>query len=263
MGDNPVEQTAPAAAPPATFQEAPYSAPVGGRADLAASAPEQRDTAPQYPSGASLPSDRASAWSSGSSVAREDPTRPGLASQPASLGGLETQDALATTTSQEGTYVVQPNDSYWVISQKLYGTGAYFRALAQHNRAKAPDPDRLPLGGELLAPDVAELEKAYPDLCPKPAHREANERRALAGAPVVPPSGGRVYVVQEGDNLFNIARYELGKATRWTEIVNLNKDQLGRNLNDLNYLTPGMKLVLPDDRPSVNVGQQPGSMYPR
>ena len=56
--------------------------------------------------------------------------------------------------------MVQLNDNYWVISERLYGTGAYFRALAHHNRAKAPEKDRLPLGGTILAPDVSELERA-------------------------------------------------------------------------------------------------------
>ena len=51
-----------------------------------------------------------------------------------------------------------------------------------------------------------------------------------------------VYVVEEGDTLFDIARYELGKASRWADIYNLNRDVLGK---DYNYLTPGMQLVLP------------------
>jgi len=159
--------------------------------------------------------------------------------------------------------MVQPNDNYWAISHRLYGTGAYFKALAHHNRAKVTDPDRLQLGDEILAPNATALHEAYPDLCPKPTHREAAQRRALAGGTHAPMGGGRVYVVQEGDNLFNIARYELGKATRWTEIVTLNKDQLGTSLSDLNYLTPGMKLLLPDEPPTANIGQRPGRVYPR
>ncbi len=263
-GDQGAESTARAADPPATFQEAPYSGSVAGQADLSASAPEQPEAAPQPGASPSPSAETAPTWSSGSGVAQTDPTRPGPDSQPAGPAGLADlggRDEPAAAASPQGTYVVQPNDNFWTISEKLYETGAYFKALAQHNLDRVPNPNRLPLGAELLAPDVAELQKAYPDLCPKPAHREADERRALAGS-AEPPPGGRIYLVQEGDNLFNIARYELGGATRWTEIVNLNKERLGQNLDDLNYLTPGMKLVLPDDRPAVNVGQQPGQ-YPR
>jgi nucleoid-associated protein YgaU len=54
--------------------------------------------------------------------------------------------------------------------------------------------------------------------------------------------------VAEGDTLFDIARAELGKASRWAEIYELNRDQLGE---DFNYLAPGMQLVMPPrgDRP--------------
>ena len=77
-----------------------------------------------------------------------------------------------------------------------------------------------------------------------------------------PPSyrSGRSYTVAEGDTLFNIARYELGKASRWVEIYELNRDVLGK---DFNYLTPGMKLVLPEgDRPDV-IAQPPSGTYRR
>jgi nucleoid-associated protein YgaU len=60
-------------------------------------------------------------------------------------------------------------------------------------------------------------------------------------------AGGRVYVVREGDTLYDIARTELGKASRWGEIYDLNWDQLG---NRLDALAPGMKLVLPADSAS-------------
>ena len=54
--------------------------------------------------------------------------------------------------------------------------------------------------------------------------------------------GGRTYIVQEGDTLSSIARNELGKVSRWAEIYQLNREALGR---DFDYLTPGMRLVLP------------------
>ena len=54
--------------------------------------------------------------------------------------------------------------------------------------------------------------------------------------------GGRTYVVQEGDTLSSIARNELGKVSRWAEIYQLNREALGK---EYDYLTPGMRLVLP------------------
>lgn len=144
----------------------------------------------------------------------------------------------------DGTYVVQPNDSYWLISKNLYGSGAYFKALAEHNHLKHPDADRLRVGDSILAPDQSELEQAYPDLCPDPSRRKAVRRRASLASARQQFSGGRIYTVEAGDTLFGIARYELGKGSRWVEILKLNRDALQ---DDFDYLTPGMQLVLPDD----------------
>ena len=55
-------------------------------------------------------------------------------------------------------------------------------------------------------------------------------------------SGSNVYVVEQGDTLFDIARYELGKASRWAEIYDLNRDVLGE---DFDHLSPGTELTLP------------------
>ena len=153
-------------------------------------------------------------------------------------------------------YTVQPNDNYWKISEKVYGSGAYFQALAEQNRKKIPDESRLRPGDTVSIPPVGELEKKYAALCPKPDHRDTTRRQlatANAISTVSQVGGGRVYVVQEGDNLYDIARWELGKVTRWPEIYDLNREALG---NDPDHLTPGMRLVLPGDRP----GERPSGM---
>ncbi|MEN6406843.1 MAG: LysM peptidoglycan-binding domain-containing protein, partial [Thermoguttaceae bacterium] len=163
----------------------------------------------------------------------------------------------------DGKYEVQPNDSYWIISERLYGAGAYYKALAQHNRGSSDGDDRLQPGSLILAPSLAELEKSYPDLCPKASRREAMQSQGQSRMSTVSTRGGyggRVYTVVEGDTLFNIARYELGKASRWAEIYDLNRDVLGK---DFNYLTPGTKLSLPNgDRPE-RTAQPPSGTYRR
>ena len=200
----------------------------------------------------------------------EQPKTPAYSASPHStyrtapeLPKLTGQYDSGRSPPEDGTYVVQPNDNYWVISQKLYGTGAYFRALAEHNRNEVPDQDRMEVGGKILAPDVAQLQKDYPGLCPKPSHREAAKHRTSAVSMRSPIGGGQVYVVQQGDTLFDIAHFELGKASRWAEIGDLNKDLLGPELEHLNYLTPGMKLVLPGDESADTLTRQPGAMYQR
>ena len=176
-----------------------------------------------------------------------------------SMGGA---GAAFVSAARDGKYVVQPNDNYWVISEKVYGTGAFFRALAEHNRRGQPDPNRLELGAEISVPPIEELEKRYPDLCPKPEHRQVAARRQSVMHAASHVSGARVYVVQPGDTLFDIARHELGKASRYAEIIQLNRDVLGEQFD---YLTPGMKLILPDDgdSPAGQVTQRAEDVYHR
>jgi nucleoid-associated protein YgaU len=143
---------------------------------------------------------------------------------------------------EDGMYEVQPNDSYWTISERVYGSGAYFRALAEQNRGRAARPDRLQPGLLISTPPIAKLEKDYPDFCPRPSRRDTVRERAASIGMVSTAGGGRTYIVQEGDTLSSIARSELGKVSRWPDIYQLNRQALGK---DWDYLTPGMRLVLP------------------
>ncbi|NUQ66418.1 MAG: LysM peptidoglycan-binding domain-containing protein [Pirellulales bacterium] len=162
--------------------------------------------------------------------------------------------------NENGTYTIQPGDNYWIISEKLYGTGGYFNALAEHNRQKLPQESRLPVGQSISAPSAEQLTASYPSLCPKPSHREVADQRARILSTSTRLGGGKTYVVREGDNLFDIAKYELGKAARWVEIYELNRDVLGQQFD---YLTPGMQLTLPDDRPAGTLTQRPEPTYQR
>jgi nucleoid-associated protein YgaU len=64
------------------------------------------------------------------------------------------------------SYTVGPNENYWLISKRLYGSGAYFKALYEHNRRKFPLADGLRAGDVISTPSLAELEQKYPQLCP-------------------------------------------------------------------------------------------------
>lgn len=160
-------------------------------------------------------------------------------------GNPDDGEADAPFPRQEDTYTVQPNDNYWSISRAVYGTGAYFKALYEHNRDRYPYPDQLRAGDVIDTPPAAVLEQTYPDLCPQP--RRAGRGSRLATSRTRPRPGSRTYVVREGDTLFDIARAELGRSSRWAELYELNRDVLG---DDFDYLTPGMKLVLPAETPA-------------
>lgn len=143
----------------------------------------------------------------------------------------------------DGKYRVRPSDNYWHISERLYGSGAYFKALAEHNRDRIGRPDRLLPGTTLAAPSAKELEEKYPDLCPKPNHQRKPGSRFANVSSGARLAGRRTYKVESGDTLFDIAKHELGSPGRWGEIYELNRDVLG---DDYDYLSPGLELVLPD-----------------
>lgn len=146
---------------------------------------------------------------------------------------------------QRNGYIVQQGENYWQISEKLYGTGFYAGALEEHNRSRIPDDSYLQAGDEISAPPASVLEQTYPHLCP----RQRGGAAAIArGDP--PPvrtdrQGRRVYIVQEGDTLFDIARHQLGRAGLWVQIYDLNRQRLG---DDVDRLEPGTELVLPPPR---------------
>ncbi len=163
------------------------------------------------------------------------------------LAGANEPDYASKNGSRgDGTYDVQPNDSFWTISEKIYGTGSYFEALEELNRGKAVD-GQLKVGQNILTPDASELEKKFPGKCPKENHREVLQNRNATLVSARNLRGTRNYTVVEGDTLFDIARYELGKASRWAEIYELNQNVLGK---DFDYLIPGTELALPEDSPA-------------
>ena len=137
------------------------------------------------------------------------------------------------------TYIVKPSDTLWTISQRTYGTGAFFVALSEHNRGVIDQPKELEIGQSIETPPALWLLKQYPKLCPPPS-------KAIAASTVVTPSGSGQpdYIVREGDTLEAISVISLGRSDRWREILALNQDQLGASGG---YLKPGMILDLPPD----------------
>jgi nucleoid-associated protein YgaU len=227
-------------------------------ADLALPPPEPLPVQPQYPAAAGY----AAPVNPGPNDYRNAPAEPvrGIREpqHPAHMSSLSNPPA----PREDGKYEVQPNDSYWTISERLYGSNAYFKALTAHNRDKGKSEETLRPGDLILAPPVAQLEQLYPDLCPKPNHRDAqqSQSRAVTVSTGHQYRGGRTYTVAEGDTLFNIARYELGKASRWVEIYQLNQRVLGK---DFNYLTPGIQLTLPEREKSDALTRQTSNTYQR
>ena len=75
-----------------------------------------------------------------------------------------------------------------------------------------------------------------------PIPAAASDGSRVMQATAIVPVPGRTYTVEPGETLFDVARYELGNAARWTELYELNRETLG---SDLDLLSAGTKLTLP------------------
>jgi len=157
------------------------------------------------------------------------------------------------------TYVVEPNDNFWTISKKLYGAGRYFQALADHNAATVPDPSKLRPGTTIATPTAAELEARYPAAISavpatsgvQPVGGTAADRHRPDQTPgfFVGSDGQPMYRVGAEDTLSGIAYAHLGRASRWVQILEMNRG----TLKDGNTLKIGVELRLPADASQVQV----------
>jgi len=151
----------------------------------------------------------------------------------------------------DGTYQVQSGDNYWSISRQAYGSPLYYRALAEFNERVLPNPENMTAGTRIQIPSTDELERRYPRLVStKPsrgsttivkASAEQNQKFFNAD------NGTPMYRVQKNDTLTGIAQNYLGRASRWIQIYELNRNILP-NPNDLKI---GTLLKLPHDASRV------------
>ena len=128
-------------APRAQEVEGPACAPSAQHTPLSAVPEQQWNTPRSEPAGAAR--ERAGARTARFShaalrrAAQQAPHNPGMSELDApatefaaphdSVAGHQHQPGHVPTP--DGTYTVEPNDSFWTISQKVYGTGGYFKAI--------------------------------------------------------------------------------------------------------------------------------------
>ncbi len=164
--------------------------------------------------------------------------------------------------SRPKKYVVQQNDTFWTISKKVYGTARYFQALALYNKSRIPDPRRMRPGMTIEVPPPQVLESRFPELVPRAGSRTGRSTGRSSPASTASsqpagfflgPSGEPLYRVGPEDTLSEIAQRHLGRASRWIQIFELNRDKL-QNPNDLKI---GTVLRLPRDARGVRVTETP------
>jgi len=129
--------------------------------------------------------------------------------------------------AKDSIYTVGAGDSLWKIAHKHYGSGdeqAHVDAILAANPTLSSN-EYLKVGQKITLPVIT----AKVDPTRLPAEKQAAE------------TGGRIYVVKEGDTLSAIAKKELGSSKRSNEIFELNRTRL----SDPGKIVVGMKLTLP------------------
>ena len=161
----------------------------------------------------------------------------------ANLTSLATRNSQLATTNNgyvynsSGVYIVQPNDSFWTIAKRIYGSGEYARALAQYNSSRV-SPQSLTVSTQIMTPPPETLEQQFPELCP--IRKTASSASPVSVGSV--PAGTRVYIVDQEESVMEIARRELGSILYCSQVYSLNQQQLSGSVD---RVKPGVRLLLP------------------
>lgn len=190
-----------------------------------------------------------------------------------SLRDSGTQTVAAVESYDLTTITPRQGETYATLSQQLYGTPRYARALEAYLRDYDPRLATLQPGRPLSLPPAEVLVRRFGDMMEENAKgeplarsetpRKADQETAKASSrntPQAPRSGptnregdrqaGEVEASQDGqlryrvranDTLYAIAKRTLGSGDRWADIYNLNKDLLRGGVE----VEPGMVLRLP------------------
>ncbi|QQE11386.1 LysM peptidoglycan-binding domain-containing protein [Planctomycetota bacterium] len=151
------------------------------------------------------------------------------------LLGNTTRRTTTATVPKMTQYTVQPRDSMYKISKKVYNTPKYFMEIAKAN--PTIDPKRIKPGMKLNIPNIATL-RAKEQAKKNPVIKTTT----IANKPKAPAGSMAVHTVKSGETLSSISKKYYGTYNRWREIFNANKKKMN---DDPDALQIGMKLVIP------------------
>ena len=159
-------------------------------------------------------------------------------SAPAASGPVRTPPVL----TEVARYTVAAGDTLSAIAARSYGgkSRRLVDAIFDANRAVLSSPDQLRIGVEIIIPAVPGHDRP-------PADRSTGRRRESKtarepGADELPNARPfRWYQIQKNDRYISIAREQLGDASRWREIFDLNQDKFP----DPGMIREGVRIKLP------------------
>jgi nucleoid-associated protein YgaU len=165
------------------------------------------------------------------------------AGQPLAIGDATQQQATApqpAKTATAGTYKAEAGDSLTKIATKVYGTStkALRDGIINANPSLKDNPNKIVVGKTyVIPPQNGTAPTNTTAVLPTPAPTTPT----AAKTDDKPAAVEHVYVVQQGDTLWSIARDEVGNAGAVAAIRELNQDVLKGS----DRVRPNMKLKLP------------------
>lgn len=125
------------------------------------------------------------------------------------------------------------DDSFFTLSTQYYGDGKYFRELAEFN-GNTDQTDQLP--NPVFIPPLNDLLKCLG----KDANQADSEKQ-----PPIGDQSTESYRTRANETTFDIAREKLGSASRYLDIIQLNKTRLPENCDAQTRLPADLQLTLP------------------
>lgn len=190
-----------------------------------------------------IPASRASSPRPASSRLHEDPPR-------AAALGRQPEPPLPAPLEALGhvRYVVKPGDTLSRIAAKHYGSRSrrFVDAIVDANRSVISNPDVVRAGVELMLPN---LQGRTASSRQAPGHQQVDDNRnvsvASPGRSTTPNEQRptRWYQIKKNDRYVSIARSQLGDASRWRELFELNRDKFP----DPQRIREGVRIRLPVD----------------
>jgi nucleoid-associated protein YgaU len=140
------------------------------------------------------------------------------------------------------SYTIKPGDTLWSIAKEFYnGDGTKSKLIAEANKDKIPNPNRIKVGTEIVIPPSGS--STMPMGRTEPAQEQSYNT-----------SEGQNYTVRKGDTLSSISKKFYGTVNKRNIIVDANRDRLATESTTLKV---GWKLVIP--KLSKSPGQPAGS----
>ncbi|MGR3218420.1 MAG: LysM peptidoglycan-binding domain-containing protein [Candidatus Anammoxibacter sp.] len=135
------------------------------------------------------------------------------------------------------THKVELNDNLFSLAKRYYGDPTKWIQIYNSNIDVIYDRNSLPIGDELIIPDVEILNVRKPVEVASTGNTDTTEK-----LPIWKPVNGKKHIVKAGDTLYVLSKSYYGDSKHWKLLYNANKNLLGNK----NFLIIGQKLQIPE-----------------